>query len=228
MWKRGNDMPEYRLSREADHAKPEQAASKPEHDRQGIQEGDPRGPRPLTPFQVMQLQRTMGNAGVQRLLQRRLWNNVPAKFQTANNLGAANSQYQVTSTGYRRYAPVNIQRGLLDQVYYDKPDRSFAYLTGMPVVEDMDIPEYDALYEGEVQSVVGGVVTFSSVTYPDSPPVVADIGPSEGAVVFDAQVDDGGQVTDPHVGHTVTALGQPLSTLDDPAAVQEVQKKYRH
>lgn len=175
---------------------------------------------------VVQLQRSVGNAAVQRLLQRRLWDNKSAKFQTKNDEGAANSEYEVTSTGYTRYAPVNIKRKILNQVYYKSRNRSFVYLTGMP--KDLNTPEFDALYErGRVQSVVGGSVTFTSAKKPNSPPLLADIGPSEGAMVFDAQVDDDGRVTDPHVGHHVTALNQALPTLDDPSAHLEVQKKYR-
>jgi hypothetical protein len=263
------DMPERRLLRKDEYAKPETEAARSlaqgeefihEENWRGAQP-DSIGPRLITPSQVMHLQRTIGNAAVQRflagktssvargpegsqvseesadkasvltradrggLVQRRLWSNVPAKFQTENDLAAPNSEYQVTSTGYRRYAPVNILRGIPDQVYYNKPDRSFVYLTGMPVVEDMNIPEFDALYEGPVESVVGGSVTFRSDVNPDSPPVVADIGPSEGAVVFDADIDDNGQVTDPHVGHTVKSLGQALNTLDDPDELLEVHRK---
>lgn len=189
---------------------------------------DRRGPpperidrRPVGRSQIMQLQRTIGNVAVQR----RLWDNVPAKFQTQNDLGARNSEYRVTTTGYTRYAPVNILRRIFNEVYFNKPSRSFVYLTGMPA--NLNTPEYDALFEhGRVQSVVGGSVTFTSRTRPASPPVVADIGPSDGALVFDANVDNNGRVTDPHVGHPVTELGRTLPTLDDPYSLGEVQKKW--
>src|SRR6202008_2443513 len=113
-----------------------------------------------------------------------------------------------------------------NQVYFSTPNRSFVYLTGMS--DDLNTPEFDALYEGgQVQSVVGGSVTFTSRKKPASPPVVADIGPSEGAMVFDANVDNHGRVRDPNGGHHVTALGQPLPTLDDPYGRSEVERQWR-
>jgi hypothetical protein len=223
-------MPERQLR---DTESEKRVAREPERDEERHTQPSSFGPRQVTPSAIMQLQRTIGNAAVQRLLarepsrallQRRLWNNTAAKFETENDLGAPNSEYQVTDGGYRRYAPVNILRGIPDQVYYNSPNRSFVYLTGMG--DDLNTPAFDALYDdGEVQSVVGGSVTFTSGRSPNSPPVVADIGPSEGAMVFDADVADDGRVTDPHVGHHVKGLGLPLPTLDDPDALLEVQRK---
>ncbi|GEM_PF-3018553 len=167
------------------------------------------------------------------LVQRRLWDNFPAKFQTENNEDAANSEYDVTITGYRRYAPINIKRGILDQVYFESDNRSFLYLTGMP--EDLNTVEYDALFESpKVQSVDGYTVTLTSgkPKYTSSPPVVASAYPTEGALVYDCTVinDETGQVApdDSHVGHKVTALGRTLPTLDDPDMLQAALRRLRN
>jgi hypothetical protein len=66
---------------------------------------------------------------------------------------AENSEYQVTGTGYTRYAPVNIKQKLFNRVHSDSPDRSFVDLVAMPA--DLNTPQFDALYEkGQAQSLV--------------------------------------------------------------------------
>jgi hypothetical protein len=44
-------------------------------------------------------------------------------------------------------------------------------------------------------------------------------------MAFDADIDDNGRVTDPHVRHHVTAP-RPLPTLDNTGKHRRVRKKY--
>jgi hypothetical protein len=171
------------------------------------------------------VERVLQRKGDGVLIQRQLWANSATKFQTANDLGAANSEYDVTSGGYRRFAPVNILRKIYDQVYFSKANRSFLYLTGMS--DDLNTPEYDALFEKpQVESIVGTTVNLVSKTKQESPPVIASTKPSEGALVYDCNVDDSGVVAPGmHVGHHVTALGKALPTLDSPETLEAEMKK---
>ena len=177
-----------------------------------------------TPSAQSPLQRSIDNS--QLTIQRKMWDNVPMKFQTENDLGAANSEYDATGGGYRRFAPVNIVRRILDQVYHASGDRNFAYFTGMP--HDVNDPKWNAVYESTKAEVAGNTVTFTSRTMPKAEPAIANREPSEGAVVFDATIgSDGVAQPDVHVGHSVAQLGQPLPTLDDPLVLAEVMERVR-
>ena len=173
-------------------------------------------------------------------VQRRAWNNEPAKFRTENELGAPNSEYDVTATGYRRFAPVNIWRDAYDQVYYDRHDRSFMYLRREDV-QDETFEFLDA--KARVDTVASGRVTLRraedrmlssadrmlssalrTLTNLDTiEKLVGDIAPSEGKVPLDFTIRETGAMDAGwHIGHSVTELRRPLPILDNPEILAEV------
>jgi hypothetical protein len=214
---------------------------------------------------LLALQRYAGNRAISKLLsdvggsiatmrggkillaQRKFWDNVPAKFQTANDKGADNSEYEVTKSGYRRYAPVNRDRGITNeidaelasgpqekaelygravghysQVVFDEPDRNFAYVKGMP--KDVNSPVWNAAFDTPTATIAGEKVTFTGQN-PSDKPVVGQLNPEEGAVVWDAKVGSSGvAASHTHVGHPVTQLGKGLPTLDDPSKASAAKK----
>jgi hypothetical protein len=163
------------------------------------------------------------------VVQRALWSNSAAKFRTDNgNPDIPNSEYKVTGSGYMRYAAINMTRAL-EQVFHEG-ERSFVYIDAPDIETNR---KYDAVWEKPifVSSISGDEVKFKTGNpkFKKSPEVVGKITPSEGARVFDFQVDDSTRQleSDSHVGHGVEDLGEALPTLDDPDAVAAA-RDYQH
>jgi hypothetical protein len=162
----------------------------------------------------------------QRLLQRAPWRNVEATFQTENDEGAPNSEYDVKETTYRRYAPINLKpKRDPEQVYQEGP-RSFAYIDA----GQENQADYASAAKGTTSATVnpanGDEITLKG-EYTDfadeygveiaGKPLKAHRRPRNGLAVWDAEVADNGTVKkvlekgswepDVHVGHTVANLG---------------------
>jgi hypothetical protein len=190
-------------------------------------------PRRVTAAQVLYLQRAIGNGAAAAMLTGSAtraeivvqrdplrWTNVKAEFQTKNDRGQPNSQYQVrTPFGHRRYAPVNIAEHP-EQAYFDEDNESFAYLDA----ESHAAMNESIVYFPQVEDVSGNKVTFSKTLTGKQPEGLRT--PEDGKRVFSATVDDKGGMTPPHIGDPVTKLGGALPTLDDEKERKKAKKKY--
>ncbi|ABW33211.1 eCIS core domain-containing protein [Acaryochloris marina] len=159
------------------------------------------------------------------LIQRALWTNAPAKFRTDNgNDQIPNSEYKVGSGGYQRYAPINIHRNILNQVYHEGP-RSFVYIRG-ETEQSIKGKAFDALWDNPwVTGKTGDEVYFNNDNQTEAK-VTAYITPQEGDTVYDLNVAEDGKGSGQHVGHEVEDLGQALPTLDDSNEHAKVKKQY--
>lgn len=148
------------------------------------------------------------------------WRNADAKFRTDNEIPSIpNSEYLVWDTGYRRYAPVNFVRAP-GQVYHEGP-RSFAYVASVfansPAVKET----HQAIMGRNDREII--LKAGDGVTQ-----VRALKNPANGLTVWDADVDDQGNLTGSlHVGHAVENLGEPLPTLDDPQEVELAKSRQK-
>ncbi len=172
----------------------------------------------------------------QRLIQRVPWPNAKARFQTKNDEGAANSEYDVEKETYRRYAPINEQPGRNpDQVYQDGP-RSFAYIeAGKEKDPDYVLSAKDTA----TATAAGNTITLKHgwPTEEAGKALIAHRVPQEGLVVWDADVEDNGTVKevpvkgqfekDVHVGHTVVNLGIDNDATLKAAAGREDLRRLR-
>lgn len=159
------------------------------------------------------------------LIQRALWTNAPAKFRTDNgNSQIPNSEYKVGPGGYQRYAPINIHRNVLNQVYHEGP-RSFVYIRG-ETEQSVKGAAFDALWDNPwVTGKTGDEVYFNNDNQPEAK-VTTYITPQEGDIVYDLNVANDGKGSNRHVGHEVEDLGQALPTLDDTEEHSKVKKQY--
>jgi hypothetical protein len=152
-------------------------------------------------------------ASRQRLIQRALWENVPADFRTDNETGGKipNSEYSVVETSFRRYAPINEIRHP-GQVYHEGP-RSLAYIRPGDGGKAASETESATVEDGNI-SLRNGDQRIGAVRKPQT-----------GLTVWDGEVDDKGKVKteDVHVGHAVQNLGGKLPTLGDAAKWQKVR-----
>lgn len=176
------------------------------------------------------LQKSVNGVSIQKslsdeLIQRALWTNAPAKFRTDNgNDQIPNSEYKVGSGGYQRYAPINIHRNVLNQVYHEGP-RSFVYIRG-ETEQSIKGNAFDALWDNPwVTGKTGDEVYFNNDNQTEAK-VTAYITPQEGDIVYDLNVAQDGKGSNRHVGHEVEDLGQALPTLDDSNEHAKVKKQY--
>ena len=190
-------------------------------------------PRRATAAQVLNLQRAIGNRAAAAMLTGSAtraeivvqrdplrWTNVKATFQTKNDQGCSNSEYQVrTPFGHRRYAPVNIAQHP-EQVYFDEDNESFAYLDG----EAYAAMKQAMVYFPRVEAVNGDKVTFSKTLTGKQPE--GSRTPEEGKRAFSAAVDDEGGMKPHHIGDPVTKLGEALPTLDNEKERKKAKKTY--
>jgi hypothetical protein len=151
--------------------------------------------------------------GRMECIQRAPWLNTEARFQTDNGVdNIPKSEYLVSLTDYKRYAPINEIRAP-GQVYFEG-FRSFAYL---PRDTESNAVWYTKIAEKKATSnqviLKNGNETFE-----------AEISPSEGFIVWDGNVDEKGNVSEHHVGHPVTELDKPLPTLDKQDGSEKAKK----
>jgi hypothetical protein len=146
-----------------------------------------------------------------RVIQRALWENMPADFQTDNETGGKipNSEYSVVETSFRRYAPINEIRR--EAQVYQEGDRSVAYIKGR-VNDAADKTESVRVDDGKI-FLQKGEQKLEAVRKPQT-----------GLTVWDGKVDSNGKVGDDvHVGHAVQKLGGKLPTLGDARKLQKVR-----
>ncbi len=148
-------------------------------------------------------------------LQRKPWDNEPAKFRTAHGITGIEipeSEYLILSHSYKRFAPINEIRAP-GQIFHEGP-RSFAYLNS----------EGDAAIASKAVEATCESDTIT-LTTGSGRAVRASRVPANGKSVWDADVSDDDKVGRRHVGHKVKDLGQPLPTLEDPQKIQEARYK---